>query len=679
MSFLVSGLLSSFFGSHGISRFSTICIFFSFFFSFILFLDVTFIGNVTTFILYPWIHCGLFFCNWGFLFDGLTAVILLVVTSVSTLVHLYASSYIESDPHLSRFISYLSFFTFFIILLVTADNFIQIFVGWEGVGLCSYLLINFWYTRIQANKAAIKAILVNRIGDFGLALGIFGLFFETGSVEYSTIFAIFPLVFSKVFIFFGFTFQFSTFFSGILFIGAVGKSAQLGLHTWLPDAIEGPTPVSALIHAATIVTAGVFLLVRCSPIFEFSPSILWFVTLLGGMTAFFAATTGLFQNDLKKVIAYSTCSQLGYMVFACGLSCYNVGLFHLANHAFFKALLFLTAGGIIHAVNDEQDIRKIGGLIKILPFCYSIILAGSMALIGFPFLSGFYSKEVVLEIAYARSDVVSHFTYILGILAAFFTAFYSMRSLYLTFFSSPRGFKKIIESVHEVPRSMGVPLVLLFFGSIFFGYLVKDIFIGFGSSFFGNAIFSHPTHFITSDAEFLPLKIKLIPLFFSILGILIGVFIYFFYNNFFFFLKLSFFGRLLYTFLNKKWFFDKFYTEYLSQNLFCYSYLNTYKLLDKGLFEFFGPFGFSLLVFNKSINISFNQTGNLFHYAFVIFFGFFILIAFFILQNFSFFNDFRLLFFYVLLLLCFLLGGSNSVVRVIACRAFSRRFNSCLS
>jgi NADH-ubiquinone oxidoreductase chain 5 len=537
LGFLFSGFLSQFLGSLGACRFSILCIFFSFLVSLVIFMDVVFLGNSTTLSTISWIQSGLFYSNWGFLFDGLTVVILIVVTSISILVHIYSSSYIASDPHICRFISYLSFFTFFIIILVSADNFIQIFVGWEGVGLCSYLLINFWYTRIQANKAAIKAILVNRIGDFGLALGILGIFFETGSVEYSIVFSVVPFFFFNTFSFFGFTFHSITLFSFILFIGAIGKSAQLGLHTWLPDAIEGPTPVSALIHAATIVTAGVFLLVRCSPIFEFCPTILWFITLFGGMTAFFAATTGLFQNDLKKVIAYSTCSQLGYMIFSCGLSAYNVGLFHLANHAFFKALLFLTAGGIIHAVNDEQDIRKIGGLVQILPFCYSIMLVGSIALIGFPFLSGFYSKEVILEIAYAKSDTVSQFAYIFGVLAAFFTALYSTRSIYLTFFSIPRGFKKNFENSHEVPSAIGLPLAVLFIGSVFFGYTLRDLFIGLGSSFFGNAIFTHPVHFIVVEAEFLPLFIKLIPLIFSFFGIFMGILIYFLLNYSFFFFE----------------------------------------------------------------------------------------------------------------------------------------------
>ena len=681
MGSIIAGFFSNKFGSNGICNFTITCVLLSFFFSVCLFIEVVFFGHITSFTLYPWIHSGLFYCNWGFLFDGLTAVMLIVVTSVSSLVHIYSSSYIEHDPHLSRFISYLSFFTFFIIILVSADNFVQIFVGWEGVGLCSYLLINFWYTRIQANKAAIKAMLVNRVGDFGLALGIFGFFFETGAVDYSSVFSVIPLMFTKTFFFFGYTFHAGTLFSFILFIGAVGKSAQIGLHTWLPDAIEGPTPVSALIHAATIVTAGVFLLVRCSPIFEFCPSTLWCVTLFGGITAFFAATTGLFQNDLKKVIAYSTCSQLGYIIFSCGLSCYNVGLFHLANHAFFKALLFLTAGGVIHAVSDEQDIRKIGGLVRILPFCYSIILVGSLALMGFPFLSGFYSKEVILEIAYAKSDIVSFFAYIIGVMAAFFTAFYSTRSLYLTFFSAPRGYKKVMESVHEVPFKIGLPLVILCFGSIFFGYLTRDLIIGFGSPFFSNAIFFHPAHFKVADAEFLPLGVKLIPLFFSISGILIGITVYFFFNYFFFNLKVSTIGRITYTFFNKKWFFDKFYTEFISQNFFCYSYSNTYKSLDKGIFELFGPFGFSLITYNKSISLSQQQTGHIYHYAFIIFFGFLLIVISFFSQFYSFFNDFRLFLFFFLFMLFLLLfhWESNSVVRVLACRAICRRFNSCLS
>ena len=313
-----------------------------------------------------------------------------VVTFVSSIVHLYSTEYMEHDPHLPRFMSYLSLFTFFMLILITANNFLQMFVGWEGVGLSSYLLINFWFTRIQANKAAIKAMLVNRVGDFAILLAIFSIYFIFNTLDYEVIFTLVPLVLNYSVVIGFLKLPLLDLICILLFIGAMGKSAQLGLHTWLPDAMEGPTPVSALIHAATMVTAGVFLLARCSFIFEFSPVALNFVTFIGSLTAFFAATTGLFQNDMKKVIAYSTCSQLGYMIFSCGLSSYEVGVFHLSNHAFFKALLFLGAGSVIHAVNDEQDMRKLGGLQKLLPFSYAIMLIGSLALMGFPFLTGFY-------------------------------------------------------------------------------------------------------------------------------------------------------------------------------------------------------------------------------------------------------------------------------------------------
>lgn len=386
----------------------------------------------------PWIESAFFRVNWGFYFDSLTVTMLVVVTSVSTLVHFYSIEYINGDPHHSRFMSYLSLFTFFMLILVTGDNLVQLFVGWEGVGLSSYLLINFWFTRIQANKAAIKAMLVNRVGDLGLALGIIACFYFFGTVEYQSLFNTVS-VFSQSIMdypvhFLFFDIDAFTLVTVLLFIGAVGKSAQLGLHTWLPDAMEGPTPVSALIHAATMVTAGVFLVVRCSPLFEQSSVSLTIVTLFGAMTAFFAATTGLVQNDIKRVIAYSTCSQLGYMVFACGLSAYNVGVFHLANHAFFKALLFLSAGSVIHALSDEQDMRKMGGLVQVLPITYAMVFIGSISLMGFPFMTGFYSKDSIIEVAYGSFSSIGHFAHWLGCLGAFFTAFYSMRLLYMVFF-----------------------------------------------------------------------------------------------------------------------------------------------------------------------------------------------------------------------------------------------------
>jgi len=379
--------------------------------------------------------------------------------------------------------SYLSLFTFFMLILVTADNFIQMFVGWEGVGLCSYLLINFWFTRIQANKAAIKAMILNRIGDFGLVVGILIVFVEYKAVDYATVFAITPIFTNKFFNFLSFDFDLISIICFFLFIGAVGKSAQLGLHTWLPDAMEGPTPVSALIHAATMVTAGVFLIARTSPLFEYTPSMLSLVTIAGACTAFFAATVGLLQNDLKRVIAYSTCSQLGYMVFACGLSNYSVGVFHLVNHAFFKALLFLGAGSIIHAVADEQDMRKMGGLKKLVPFTYSMMVIGSLALIGFPFLTGFYSKDVILEVAYGKYTLEGHFSYILGSLGAFLTAFYSTRLVYLTFLSPPNGYKSVICSAYDSSYQISSSLFLLAIPSVLIGFYAKDMIIGFGSDF----------------------------------------------------------------------------------------------------------------------------------------------------------------------------------------------------
>jgi proton-translocating NADH-quinone oxidoreductase chain L len=386
---------------------------------------------------------------------------LVVVTFISTLVHLYSVEYMEKDPHLYRFMSYLSLFTFFMLMLITANNFLQLFLGWEGVGVSSYLLINFWFTRLQANKAAIKAMLVNRMGDFSLLLGIFTIIFSFNSLDYDIIFSLVPLYVNYTVLIYTFEIPLIDLICVLLFLGAMGKSAQLGLHTWLPDAMEGPTPVSALIHAATMVTAGVFLLARCSYFFEFSPISLNFIVLIGATTAFFAATVGLFQNDMKKVIAYSTCSQLGYMIFACGLSSYDVGLFHLYNHAFFKALLFLGAGSVIHALGDEQDMRKMGGVKNILPFSYAIMLIGSLALIGFPFLAGFYSKDIILEVCFAKQTITGHFSFILGVFAAFCTAFYSSRLLFLVFLSNPNGNKNIIINAHEGGFKMTLPLFLL--------------------------------------------------------------------------------------------------------------------------------------------------------------------------------------------------------------------------
>jgi proton-translocating NADH-quinone oxidoreductase chain L len=374
ISSLTVGFLGRFFGFYGAAVLSTSCLILAFLVSMFIFYEVAFLGCFSYINLVSWISSDILNVDWGFMFDSLTAVMCCVVTFISCLVHLYSTEYMSHDPHLPRFMSYLSLFTFFMLILVTADNFVQMFVGWEGVGLCSYLLINFWFIRIQANKAAIKAMLMNRIGDFSLIIGIIIIFIYYKSLDYATVAALVPLLKTDVIQFLNLNFNLLKVIGILLFIGAIGKSAQLGLHTWLPDAMEGPTPVSALIHAATMVTAGVFLLARSSFIYEYSYNVLGYIAIVGALTAFCASTIGLVQNDLKRVIAYSTCSQLGYMVFACGLSNYSVGVFHLSNHAFFKALLFLSAGSIIHAVNDEQDMRKMGGLKNLLPFTYTMVV-----------------------------------------------------------------------------------------------------------------------------------------------------------------------------------------------------------------------------------------------------------------------------------------------------------------
>lgn len=628
---IFAGLGGRWLGSKGSCFVSTACLGLSALLSLIAFYEVGLNQGKCIFTLMPWINADLFNVSWGFLFDTLSVSILVVVTFISFFVHLYSIEYIGNDPHLSRFISYLSLFTFFILILVSADNFLQIFVGWEGVGLCSYLLINFWFTRIQANKAAIKAILVNRIGDFGLALGIFTVFICFDSIDYSVVFGLAPALKGQTFYFGGIYFDTLNLIGVLLFVGAVGKSAQLGLHTWLPDAIEGPTPVSALIHAATIVTAGVFLLGRCSPLLEYAPKALSIVAILGGITAFFAATTGLVQNDLKRVIAYSTCSQLGYIIFACGLSQYSVGVFHLANHAFFKALLFLGAGSVIHGLSDEQDMRKIGGLRRLLPFTYAIISLGSFSLIGLPFLTGFYSKDAILEIAYAKYSVYGHFAYLLGSLGAFFTAFYSLRLIYLCFLSSPNGYRPVIVNAHESSFLISLPLGVLAIPSIFLGYILKDVFIGLGSPFWANALFTLP--FNSVDHEFLPIFIKLLPVCLSIIGGFIAYYLYNYKSKNLFNLKFSFEGRSLYTFLNRKWFFDKVYNDFVSQFLLNLSYHTTYKVVDRGIIETCGPAGISKLL--KALTKSFHalQSGSFYHIALSILGGLMIVICCFFVGN----------------------------------------------
>ena len=640
----LAGLFGRYLGTYGSAFISTSCLFLTLVISFFAFYEVALTGCFVYIKLTTWISSEVLSVDWGFMFDSLTVVMCVVVTFVSFLVHFYSIEYMSHDPHLPRFMSYLSLFTFFMLILVTADNFVQMFVGWEGVGLCSYLLINFWFTRIQANKAAIKAMLINRVGDFCLLIGILLIFVYYKSVDYATVFVMTPFLKTCIVNFLNFEFNLITTIGVFLFLGAVGKSAQLGLHTWLPDAMEGPTPVSALIHAATMVTAGVFLLSRSSSIYEHSNHVLDFIIVIGSLTAFFASTTGLLQNDLKRVIAYSTCSQLGYMVFASGLSNYSVGIFHLSNHAFFKALLFLSAGSVIHAVSDEQDMRKMGGLKNLVPFTYSMVIIGSLALTGFPFLTGFYSKDLILEVAYGKYSLLGYFSYFLGTFGAFFTAFYSTRLIYLTFLTKPAGYRQIISFAYDSGKNITIALSCLAIPSIFIGYFTKDMVVGVGTGFFNTAIYTNLVNISIFDAEFIVLFYKLLPVCLSFLGILLAFFLYHFKSAFLYKIKTSVIGKKAYNFLNRKWFFDKIYNEFLGQFFFNFGYSVSYKFVDRGIFEILGPTGLSIVALKIGTNFHKTQTGYLYHYTLLILIGVTFLIG---LRQlwfiFDFFIDYRLI------------------------------------
>jgi proton-translocating NADH-quinone oxidoreductase chain L len=552
-----------------------------------------------------WVDFDNLTIDWEFSIDSMNILLLFVVIFISILVHLYSWDYMKNDPHFTRFISYLSLFTFFMIILLAANNFIVMFIGWEGVGLSSYLLINFWYTRIQANKAAIKAMIINKIGDFGLMVGMMLIFKFFETFNYHELFMLNYLYQTKM--------DLICFF---LFIGCMGKSAQIGLHMWLPDAMEGPTPVSALIHAATMVTAGVFLVIKCSFLFEFAEFTLGFITIIGAITSLYGASVGFMQYDIKKIIAYSTCSQLGLMFCACGLSAYSLGLFHLINHAFFKALLFLCAGSIIHALNDEQDIRKMGGLKNILPFTYVSMLIASLSLMGFPFFSGFYSKELILFVTYLDQFRFSYLKFGLLYLASILTVLYSLKILYKVFFNKPLGYKKKYLLAHEASPIVLVIYSILIFFSIFSGYLLKDMLVGHGSVFLVNSIFYLPKNYTLSYAEFISPIIKLLVLFIPIFGLLIYINIHKY--NF-----LNFKYYYLFVFLNKKYFFDRVLNMFnlifirLSFNFF-------YAIIDKGIIESIIQININLI--NKIANfVKKNSTYNLFFFI-KIFFIFFILI-----------------------------------------------------
>nr|ARU07643.1 NADH dehydrogenase subunit 5 [Gracilaria tenuistipitata] len=620
---IFSGFLGRFVGHKGSSIISIVCVFFSMALSLAAFYEVGLMGVNHYITLTSWINVGILKVSWSFLFDSLTVTMLVVVTVISSLVHLYSLEYMQNDPHLPRFMAFLEIFTFFMLVLVTADNLVQMFVGWEGVGLASYLLINFWFTRLAANQSAIKALVVNRIGDFGLSLGILTTFYIFQSVDYFTVFSLAPLFTNYFLNFAGFYFSGLTLIGIFLFIGAVGKSAQLGLHTWLPDAMEGPTPVSALIHAATMVTAGVFLLIRFSPLIEFSSTVLNILIVFGSLTAFFAGMSGVFQNDLKRVIAYSTCSQLGYMIFSCGISCYNVSMFHLINHAFFKALLFLSAGAVIHALANEQDMRRMGSLIKFLPLTYSLMLIGSLALAGFPFLTGFYSKDFILEITQITlnknlQNIHGTFACWLGNLSVFFTAFYSFRLIYLTFINSVNTTRKNILKSHEPSLLMLIPLIILALGSIFIGYLGKDLFIGLGTDFWKSAILILPTNSYFIEAEWLNVNLKWLPFTLSIFGIILATIVN--KSKVHTYLYTIFYRKICFL-ISKKWYFDVLYNRFFVYPILNFGYTISFKNLDRGFIELIGPYGLSKIVIIWSKLFSRLQTGQLNHYLFFIVLG----------------------------------------------------------
>ena len=592
-------------------------------FSWIIFIQ--FINNKETEIIFilNWITSGNFIVDWSIRLDTLTAVMFIVVTTVSACVHLYSIGYMEEDPSKIRFMGYLSLFTFFMLVLVSSNNLLQMFFGWEGVGLASYLLIGFWHHKDSANKAAIKAFVVNRVGDFGYAIGIAGIFYIFGTISFDSIFSQVDQFSEHQIQFLSFSFPTLDFLCFLLFIGAMGKSAQLGLHTWLPDAMEGPTPVSALIHAATMVTAGVFLVARMSPLYEFATFTNLFITFIGAATAIFAASIALTQNDIKRVIAYSTCSQLGYMFFAAGVGAYNASIFHLTTHAFFKALLFLSAGSVIHAMHHEQDMRKMGGLFKKIPFTATMMWIGSLAIIGFPYLSGYYSKESILENAFYASNGIAYFAYLVGILTALLTAFYSWRLLFLTFHGENRSNNKTYDHAHESPLVMTVPLFILAIGSIFSGIFFADYFIGYyKKEFWDNAIL-----LTESSHKYLPLTQSLISKSAVAIGILVCVLIY--SNSLNRAKNLSYNLDPLYSLSKNKWYVDELYHKVFVLTFFKLANF-FWKKGDEKTIDGLGPNGVSWIISKSSSYVSLFQSGYLFHYAFAMLGGLVIILTWFL-------------------------------------------------
>jgi NADH-quinone oxidoreductase subunit L len=563
-----------------------------------------------------WVNSGALSANWSLRIDTLTAVMLVVVNTVSALVHIYSLGYMSHDEHQPRFFAFLSLFTFTMLMLVTANNLLQMFFGWEGVGLASYLLIGFWYTRESANAAAIKAFVVNRVGDFGFALGIFGCFYMFQSIEFDTIFAAAPTAVGKTMHFLSWDFDALTVLCLLLFMGAMGKSAQFLLHTWLPDAMEGPTPVSALIHAATMVTAGVFLVARMSPLFELAPHAKEVVVIIGAITAFFAATVGLVQNDIKRVIAYSTCSQLGYMFVALGLGGYGIAIFHLFTHAFFKALLFLGSGSVIHAMSGEQDMRKMGGLAPHIRKTWLMMVIGNLALTGFPLTAGYYSKDAIIESAFAGQ---SSFAFTLLIIAAFCTSFYSWRLAFMTFNGKSRADAHTLEHVHESPNVMLVPLYVLALGALAAGFIFKDFFIGHEEAlFWGSAIYRAPENEIIHAIHEVPSWVSYSPFIVMVLGFCLAG--WFYIMNTTLPQKLAAMHWPVYQFLLNKWYFDELY-DFLFVRPAMWLGRFLWKKGDGMVIDGLGPDGVSARVVDVTRGVVRLQTGFVYHYAFAMLIG----------------------------------------------------------
>ena len=618
---LVASIISGFFGKYIGERSSEVItslfVSISAILSLFIFYNVIIENYENNLTIVSWISSGSLNVNWSIKIDSLSSVMLVVVTLVSAIVHIYSIGYMSRDPHKPRFMAYLSLFTFSMLALVTSDNFLQLFFGWEGVGLCSYFLIGFWFKKDSANAAAIKAFVVNRVGDFGFALGIFLIFYMFGTVNYNEVFQQIPEFHKNEINFFGISINSINLICILLFIGAMGKSAQIFLHTWLPDAMEGPTPVSALIHAATMVTAGVFLVVRCSPIFEYSELALNIVTIVGMSTAFFAATVALVQNDIKKIIAYSTCSQLGYMFFAAGVGAYNVAMFHLFTHAFFKALLFLGSGSVIHSFKDEQNISEMGGIWKKLPYTWILMIIGTLALTGFPFLSGFYSKDAIIEFAYLRGNTTGYYAAIIGIFTALLTAIYSWRLIFKTFHGSYNNKKLNIKEIHESPLVMIIPLFILSVGAIFSGFFFKELFIGHNSTenFWLNSIkFLEP---LTEDHP--PLWVIYSTPILVVLAIPLSYYLFIHNKNITDWLVNE--NKPLYNFLLNKWYFDEFY-NYLFVKQFKKIGIFFWKNVDVKIIDKYGPDGISNLIkilSNKAVKF---QSGYIYQYALIMLLGF---------------------------------------------------------